>query len=181
MRAHCFWPKMSPCASGRDRRKRPLPALPRHAIAGIIGPNGAGKTRYSMCFRALHAPGRRNRPDGMNIQGLKPYGICRLGMARTFQNIRLSPQMTVLEKYHGWLPCAQKLPLVDGSSRLSLLQGGSRPQGTKGARLAERVALSDQLNEQAGSLPYGPSAGWKSPAPWQPSQGCFCWTNRPPA
>ena len=73
-------------------------AVPQGAIAGIIGPNGAGKTTVFNVLSGFYTPQEGDVIfAGKSIKGRKPYDICRLGMARTFQNIRLSRQMTVLE------------------------------------------------------------------------------------
>lgn len=131
-------------------------ALPRHAIAGIIGPNGAGKTTVFNVLSGFYTPQEGAIVlDGMNIQGLKPYEICRLGMARTFQNIRLSPQMTVLENIMVGCHVRRSCPWWMAPLGFPRFYREEADLRAKGARLAERVALSDQLNEQAGSLPYG--------------------------
>ena len=73
-------------------------ALPKGAIAGIIGPNGAGKTTAFNVLSGFYTPQEGDVVfDGKSVKGLGPSEICRMGMARTFQNIRLSQQMTVLE------------------------------------------------------------------------------------
>lgn len=131
-------------------------ALPRCAIAGIIGPNGAGKTTVFNVLSGFYTPQEGTIIlDGMNIQGLKPYEICRLGMARTFQNIRLSPQMTVLENIMVGCHVRRSCPWWMAPLGFPRFYREEADLRAKGARLAERVALSDQLNEQAGSLPYG--------------------------
>ena len=67
-------------------------------IVSVIGPNGAGKTTFFNCLSGIYCPdGGEILLDGQNIAGRKPHQICRLGMSRTFQNIRLFPEMTVLE------------------------------------------------------------------------------------
>ena len=67
-------------------------------IVSVIGPNGAGKTTFFNCLSGIY------RPDGggiwlgeREITGLAPHQVCRLGLSRTFQNIRLFPEMSVLE------------------------------------------------------------------------------------
>lgn len=67
-------------------------------IVGIIGPNGAGKTTYFNVITGLYSPieGRVLFHD-RDITGRKPYEITSLGLARTFQNIRLFANMTVIE------------------------------------------------------------------------------------
>jgi branched-chain amino acid transport system ATP-binding protein len=67
-------------------------------IVSVIGPNGAGKTTFFNCLSGIYRPdGGEILLDGQNIAGRPPHQVCRLGMSRTFQNIRLFPEMTVLE------------------------------------------------------------------------------------
>lgn len=67
-------------------------------IVSVIGPNGAGKTTFFNLITGMEAPDEGNILfGGQNIVGLRPNQILQLGMARTFQNVRLFPAMTVLE------------------------------------------------------------------------------------
>ena len=67
-------------------------------IVSVIGPNGAGKTTFFNCLSGIYRPdGGEILLDGENIAGRPPHQVYRRGMARTFQNIRLFPEMTVLE------------------------------------------------------------------------------------
>jgi branched-chain amino acid transport system ATP-binding protein len=67
-------------------------------IYGLIGPNGAGKTTFFNCLTGLYHPEAGEiRLDGRGLAGLKPHAVTRAGIARTFQNIRLFANMTVLE------------------------------------------------------------------------------------
>ena len=67
-------------------------------IVSVIGPNGAGKTTFFNCLSGIYRPdGGEILLDGRNIAGRPPHQVCRLGMSRTFQNIRLFPEMTVVE------------------------------------------------------------------------------------
>ncbi len=131
-------------------------ALPEGAIAGIIGPNGAGKTTVFNVLSGFYTPQEGEISfRGKSIKGLQPYEICRLGMARTFQNIRLSPQMTVLENI--LVGCHLRRQVRWWAAMLGL-SGFYREEDAlldKGRELAERVQLSSQLYETAGSLPYG--------------------------
>jgi len=70
----------------------------RGEVVSVIGPNGAGKTTMFNIVTGLYAPDQGSiRLDGEEIVGLKPNQICRLGICRTFQTVRLFPNMSVLE------------------------------------------------------------------------------------
>ncbi len=67
-------------------------------IVSVIGPNGAGKTTFFNCLSGIYRPDSGAiLLEGHDITGSAPHQVCKLGMARTFQNIRLFPEMTVLE------------------------------------------------------------------------------------
>ena len=67
-------------------------------VVSVIGPNGAGKTTFFNCLSGIYRPESGSiLLEGRNITGRKPHQVARLGMARTFQNIRLFPEMSVLE------------------------------------------------------------------------------------
>jgi branched-chain amino acid transport system ATP-binding protein len=67
-------------------------------IVSVIGPNGAGKTTFFNCLSGIYRPdGGAILLEGRDITGRAPHQVCKLGMSRTFQNIRLFPEMSVLE------------------------------------------------------------------------------------
>ena len=125
-------------------------------IVSMIGPNGAGKTTAFNCVTGLY-PVSSGRVvfDGARINGLPPHRILRLGIARTFQNIRLFAYMTAVDNVmvgaHWWM----KARVWDGALRT--------PRGRHEDRDVERLALSLLRNlglaNYAGSyareLPYG--------------------------
>ncbi len=72
--------------------------VPAGSIYGLIGPNGAGKTTVFNLITGLLSPSAGSIAlEGQNLVGLTPHAITRLGVARTFQNIRIFPHMTLLE------------------------------------------------------------------------------------
>ena len=72
--------------------------IPEHSIFGIIGPNGAGKTTFFNCITGFYKPDEgKIHFNGHLIQGLSPDRITHLGIARTYQNIRLFANMTAIE------------------------------------------------------------------------------------
>ena len=67
-------------------------------IVSVIGPNGAGKTTFFNCLSGIYCPdGGAILLEGRDITGRAPHQVCKLGLSRTFQNIRLFPEMSVLE------------------------------------------------------------------------------------
>jgi branched-chain amino acid transport system ATP-binding protein len=111
-------------------------AIPTGSIVSLIGPNGAGKTTFFNMLTGVYTPTAGTIVfDGTNITGKPPHTITKLGVGRTFQNIRLFPQMTALENV-----------LVGMHSRL---RGGILGSifGTPRVRREERTA-----REKAGEL-----------------------------
>ncbi len=133
-------------------------------ITAIIGPNGAGKTTVFNCLTGFYKPtiGRLTLRQGKRswlLEQLDDYRIAsEAGVARTFQNIRIFPQMSVLEN----LIVAQhtRLMRASGYSALALFGiGGYRRAEKAAVELAaywlDKVSLTDRADEDAGSLPYG--------------------------
>jgi branched-chain amino acid transport system ATP-binding protein len=130
--------------------------MPRHGIVSVIGPNGAGKTVFFNVLSGITKPDAGEIWfDGHRITGLRPDLITQLGMARTFQNLRLFGNMTVLENV-----------LVGEHSRLKVGILGSvlhSPQHTAEESESRRramdilrfVGIEHIANAVAGNLPYG--------------------------
>ena len=131
-------------------------ALPKGSICGIIGPNGAGKTTLFNILSGFYTPTEgKVLFGGKNISRLAPDKVCKLGVARTFQNIRLSTQMSVIEnvmvgchvrRHCSWWMAALGLPMYYREER---------EIREKARALVEKVDLGSMQDEKAGSLPYG--------------------------
>ncbi|MGE4339292.1 MAG: ABC transporter ATP-binding protein, partial [Pigmentiphaga sp.] len=130
--------------------------LQRGHIYALIGPNGAGKSTMINMLTGLIDPTKGSiRFLGKEISGLPVHAICRMGMGRTFQNLRLFSELTVLDNvmlgHHG--------RMTNGffSSLLSL--PGARKQEAvtrdRALSLLEIVDLSHLAHQSAGNLPYG--------------------------
>lgn len=130
--------------------------LPKGSIASIIGPNGAGKTTFFNCMTGFYQIDEGVLEfDGQSLVGLDTYEITRMGMARTFQNIRLFNNMTVLENIMvGQEPHlkATWLEAIFGSSRL---KAEEKMTVDEAQRLLEFVSLKGKGDLLAKNLPYG--------------------------
>jgi branched-chain amino acid transport system ATP-binding protein len=134
-------------------------------ITAIIGPNGAGKTTVFNCLTGFYRPtsGRLalNRPDGRSyhLEGMADFRIAHhAGVARTFQNIRLFPGMTVLENLvvaqHNRLMRASGWSMA-GLFRLPVYGRAERDAVEKARAWLDRIGLTDRADIEAGNLPYG--------------------------
>ncbi len=130
--------------------------VPRGAIIGLIGPNGAGKTTFFNVVTGLIPPDEgRIEFEGKSIVGLRPNAIVGRGIARTFQSIRLFPQMTVLEnvlvgehcRLHASVPGAVLRP-----ASVVAEEGRARERGRE---LLAFVGLDGKEHDTARNLPYG--------------------------
>ena len=133
-------------------------------ITSIIGPNGAGKTTVFNCltgfYRATAGSMYLNKDNNkMDLKKFSDFKVAqKAGVARTFQNIRLFPQMSVLEN----MMVAQhnKLMIASGFSILGLLNSRSFLQKEKEAVEISKywldiIGLTNRADENAGDLPYG--------------------------
>ena len=125
-------------------------------IIGLIGPNGAGKTTIFNLITGVYKPTEGNVFfEGNKITGLKPYQITEKGVVRTFQNIRLFTNMTVLENIMVARHCRMKASIFCSVLRFSLFRNEEAETEQKAKEYAEIFGLTDVLNAPAGSLPYG--------------------------
>ena len=131
-------------------------SVPRKSIFGMIGPNGSGKTTVLNMITGVYPPASGTIIlDGEPIQGLRPHRICKLGISRTFQNLRLFNNLTVLENV-----------LIGRHCRLN----GGIPRDVFGFRSRKNVEssalsvameylemfnLGPHRDSRASSLPYG--------------------------
>ncbi len=125
-------------------------------IFGLIGPNGAGKTTaFNMITGNLKPTSGKVYFYDKDITGMKPYKIVSLGMARTFQNIRLFSNLSVLENvltgYHHKL----KYNLIDAILRTPRFYKYENQMKEEGMKLLESVRLEEKANFRASELPYG--------------------------
>jgi ABC-type branched-subunit amino acid transport system ATPase component len=113
-------------------------SLGRGKIHGLIGPNGSGKTTLFNCITGLESiQGGQILYKGRRIDGLKPYQVARRGIGRTFQIIRVFPQMTALENL------------------LAVADGPIEAARKRAEELLAFVTLTRLKDEYAGNLSYG--------------------------
>ena len=126
------------------------------SIVGVIGPNGAGKTTVFNVLSGFYTPQEGDvRFAGRSIRGRKPFEICRMGMARTFQNIRLSPHMSVLENVMVGCHVRRRCPWWMAPLGLPVYYREEQAIRDKARDLVEHLHLAEYMDEKAGSLPYG--------------------------
>lgn len=130
-------------------------------IVALIGPNGAGKTTFFNCVTGIYRPtyGRMVvTPPGkkpVKINGLKPNKVTEQGLARTFQNIRLFQNMTVLENVMIGRHCRMSSGIIGAIFRGSTTRKEERMAVETSYALLEKIGLTRFVNEFAKNLPYG--------------------------
>jgi len=125
-------------------------------ILALIGPNGAGKTTFFNILSGVYLPTEGViRFKGKNIIGLKPYQITRLGIARTFQNLRLFPQMTVLENILSGLFTQTKYTILDAVFKTKRFRQAEEKDIKVAYSISNFIGLGNKENELAKNLPYG--------------------------
>jgi len=130
-------------------------------IVALIGPNGAGKTTFFNCITGIYKPTagdiilfcRNGKPERINNK--KPNRITGKGMARTFQNIRLFPGMTVLENVMIGRHCRTKSGILGAVLRTPATKKEEKSVIDDCYLLLQKVGLETFINDLAGNLPYG--------------------------
>ena len=127
-----------------------------HQIFGLIGPNGAGKTTAFNVITGFLVPTEgKVYFKGEDITGLKPNHITKRGIARTFQNIKLFPEMSVIENVMTGFHIHRKFNFFEAMFRLPRFFKDEAKMYRKGMELLDLVGLTQFASDQAGSLPYG--------------------------
>jgi branched-chain amino acid transport system ATP-binding protein len=141
-------------------------------IVGLIGPNGAGKTTFFNCLTGMVVPttgrityhdseifgpatGWRKTLSGRDVQAHSPDEITKIGLARTFQNIRLFPNMTVEENVLVGRHCRTREGVMSAVGRGPRFHRTEREVRERAAELLKFVGLRHSEDELARNLPYG--------------------------
>jgi branched-chain amino acid transport system ATP-binding protein len=131
--------------------------IPLKSIVSIIGPNGAGKTTFFNMLTGLYkSTGGRITFDGRNITRARPDIITKLGVARTFQNIRLFNAMTALENVMVGQHCRMRAGIFGSVVRAPWVRAEERKVREKATETLSYVGLKrNQFGQLASNLSYG--------------------------
>ncbi|KQL54470.1 leucine/isoleucine/valine transporter ATP-binding subunit [Heyndrickxia shackletonii] len=125
-------------------------------LIGLIGPNGAGKTTFFNLLTGVYAPTEGNiLLEGKRLNGLPPYKITRKGISRTFQNIRLFNELSVLDNVKVAYHTNSKHSILSSIFRLPPHFTGEREMEEKAIDFLKIFNLDGFLYEKAKNLPYG--------------------------
>jgi branched-chain amino acid transport system ATP-binding protein len=126
------------------------------AIVSIIGPNGAGKTTLFNCFTGITSPTKGSIYFmGKEISKLPPYEVAELGISRTFQNIRLFSEMTVIENVMVSQHTRMKYGFLSAVLQGTSFRKKEQIIREKAFEYLELVGLENYLDNMASNLPYG--------------------------
>lgn len=125
-------------------------------IMGLIGPNGAGKTTVFNLLTEVYTPTEGTiELEGKSIVGKKTYEITKNGIARTFQNIRLFKDISVIDNVKIAMDDHMKYSLISGILRLPSYWREEREVERKAEELLDVFGLKEHAQSQAKNLPYG--------------------------
>jgi len=131
-------------------------AVPEGGLYGLIGPNGAGKTTVFNMVTGIYQPTEGSiLLDGVELGCLPPHAITRLGVARTFQNIRLFQNLSVLDNVRIAYHTHAGYHLIEAIGRLGRYEARDRALTEQAQDLLAVFGLVDRQQELAKNLPYG--------------------------
>lgn len=130
--------------------------IEKGGLVGLIGPNGAGKTTAFNMLTGVYRPTDGGiRLDGQNLIGKKPHEICKLGVARTFQNIRLFSQLSVLDNVKTGLHNQITYSFAESMFHLGSYRKKEKQMDEKAMELLRVFDLDGVADYKAANLPYG--------------------------
>ena len=125
-------------------------------ISGLIGPNGAGKTTIFNLLTSVYQPTRGSiLLKGIDTKGMSAAKVNKMGIARTFQNIRLFADMTALDNVKVGMHNSIKCSFLASLLRLPSYYKAEKAANQKAMELLDFMGLADVADVKAGSLPYG--------------------------
>ena len=125
-------------------------------LVGLIGPNGAGKTTVFNMLTGVYRPTDGGiRLDGQNLIGKKPHDICKMGVARTFQNIRLFSNLSVMDNVKTGLHNEITYTLAESLLHIGSYRKKERAMDGRAMELLEVFDLVSVADYKAANLPYG--------------------------
>lgn len=131
--------------------------VPEFGIVGLIGPNGAGKsTCFNIITKIIACDSGSVVFDGHELHSLRPHEVARLGIGRTFQNIRLFNNLSVLDNILAPIEansCYNIFDVLFNNNKYRTIKKKNIEKGYE--LLDESVGLIDRMNERSDSLPYG--------------------------
>lgn len=131
-------------------------AIQKGELYGLIGPNGAGKTTIFNLLTGVYKPDEGTiMLDGVNVTGLKTIDINTAGIARTFQNIRLFKNLSVLDNVKVGLHNQYKYPTIAGILRLPVFYKVEKEMNDRAMELLKVFDLEEEAGYLAANLPYG--------------------------
>jgi len=128
----------------------------RGVIASLIGPNGAGKTSLFNCITGFYKPQSGSiKVDDQELLGLKPHRVTQAGIARTFQNVRLFQQMTVLENVMSGSHCRSKAGAIAAILGLPSQRREEAEIRAHAIACLAFVGIAEEMDRDATNLAYG--------------------------
>ena len=125
-------------------------------ISGLIGPNGAGKTTIFNLLTGVYQPTRGSvLVNGIDIKGMPIHKVNKLGIARTFQNIRLFTDMTALDNVKVGMHNNIKCSFFESLLHLPSYKRSEKKANARAMELLDFMGLAEFADVKAGSLPYG--------------------------
>jgi branched-chain amino acid transport system ATP-binding protein len=125
-------------------------------ILALIGPNGAGKTTVFNMITGVYTPTEGDIVfDGTRLNGMTPHKVTRQGVARTFQNIRLFDNMTVLDNVVVGTHARHKSSVVGALLGLPRFRAEEKQGKASAMELLDFVGIADRAGDAARNLPYG--------------------------
>ncbi|MFI8493274.1 ABC transporter ATP-binding protein [Peribacillus butanolivorans] len=125
-------------------------------LIGLIGPNGAGKTTFFNLLTGVYVPTEGNISlEGENLRKLPPYKITQKGISRTFQNIRLFSELSVIDNVKVAYHSLSKHSILSSIFRLPIHFKGEKEMDDKAIEFLKIFNLDQYKDEKAKNLPYG--------------------------